>query len=135
MSSIISKRLLYKNSNIKCNYWQSLLSKMSSNNSVEASIRNKMIQNLGPTFLNVMNESYMHNVPSGSETHFKLVIVSEHFLNLPNVKRHQLIYNLLKDEMQNGVHALSIVAKTPQEWDTADKNIEPSPNCRGGFGK
>ncbi|KAK9875079.1 hypothetical protein WA026_005874 [Henosepilachna vigintioctopunctata] len=108
---------------------------MSSNNSVEASIRNKMIQNLGPTFLNVMNESYMHNVPSGSETHFKLVIVSEHFLNLPNVKRHQLIYNLLKDEMQNGVHALSIVAKTPQEWDTADKNIEPSPNCRGGFGK
>ena len=29
--------------------------------------------------LQVINESYMHNVPKGSETHFKVVVVSEQF--------------------------------------------------------
>ena len=27
----------------------------------------------------VINESYMHNVPKGSETHFKVVVVSPEF--------------------------------------------------------
>jgi len=41
----------------------------------------------------------------------------------------------LKDEMDNrGLHALSIVAKTPEEWEKTTK-VEPSPNCLGGFGK
>ena len=41
------------------------------------------------------NESFMHNVPPNSETHFKLVIVSNDFEELTNVKRHQAIYNAL----------------------------------------
>ncbi|KAL3276802.1 hypothetical protein HHI36_012165 [Cryptolaemus montrouzieri] len=133
MLSNVSKTFL---SNIrKCNYWNATIRQMSAEKPIENSIKNKMTTNLVPSYLDVMNESYMHNVPPESETHFKIVIVSEHFFNLPNLKRHQLIYNLLKDELQNGVHALSIVAKTSQEWDAMDKNIGPSPNCRGGFGK
>lgn len=46
-----------------------------------------------------------------------------------------MVNDILKDELKNGVHALSIVAKTPEQWVVADKYIEPSPNCRGGFGK
>lgn len=42
---------------------------------------------------------------------------------------------ILKEELQNGVHALSIVAKTPKQWEESVKEVEPSPNCRGGFGK
>lgn len=108
---------------------------MSLEKSVENSIRGKLTENLSPIHLEIMNESYMHNVKPGSETHFKLVVVSDHFKQVPNIKRHQIIYKLLSEEMKNGVHALSIVAKTLDEWDTSDKNLEPSPNCRGGFGK
>ena len=55
------------------------------------------------------NESFMHNVPPNSETHFKLVIVSNDFVELTNVKRHQAIYNALNSTMSR-IHALSIQA-------------------------
>ena len=47
------------------------------------------------------NESFMHNVPPNSETHFKLVIVSNDFVELTNVKRHQAIYNALNRAICN----------------------------------
>lgn len=50
-------------------------------------------------------------------------------------QRHRLINDLVKTKLQgNFVHALSIEAKTPAQWDQTYK-VEPSPNCRGGFGK
>ena len=41
--------------------------------------------------LEVINESHGHNVPAGSETHFKVVIVSPAFAGLSPVKRHQAV--------------------------------------------
>ena len=61
------------------------------------------------------NESFMHNVPPNAETHFKLVIVSNDFAELTNVKRHQCIYNALNDTMSR-IHALSIQAFTHDEY-------------------
>eukprot|EP01031_Cornospumella_fuschlensis_P028131 gene28131-33970_t len=61
----------------------------------------------------------MHNVPKGSESHFKLIIVSDAFQNLPLVQRHRKVFQAVNAELQaNGgsVHALSITAKTPAEW-------------------
>lgn len=46
-----------------------------------------------------------------------------------------MVNEVLKEELLSGVHALSIVAKTPQQWAASDKVVESSPNCRGGFGK
>lgn len=46
-----------------------------------------------------------------------------------------MINDLLQDELASGVHALSIVAKTPAQWEKEDKDVEPSPTCLGGFGK
>jgi len=40
-------------------------------NPVENSIRNKLSQHFNPNHLEIINESYMHNVPKGSETHWK----------------------------------------------------------------
>ncbi|XP_044757031.1 DNA-binding transcriptional regulator BolA [Coccinella septempunctata] len=114
---------------------KSSLKNMSHQKSVENTIHGKLTENLNPSYLKIMNESYMHNVKPGSETHFKVIVISEQFNQIPNIKRHQIIYKLLSEEMKNGVHALSVVAKTPEEWDASDKNLEPSPNCRGGFGQ
>lgn len=107
---------------------------MTQNNSIELSIKKKLIDFLNPSYIEVINESYMHNVPKGSETHFKVIVVSDLFKDKPLIKRHRMINELLQAELQGGVHALSIIAKTSDQW--KDKyNISPSPVCRGGFGK
>ncbi|PSN35842.1 BolA-like protein [Blattella germanica] len=102
---------------------------------IENSLREKLANNFQPAHLEILNESYMHNVPSGSETHFKVIVVSEKFNDVPLIKRHRMINEILKNELQNGVHALSIVAKTPSQWENSEKMVSPSPACRGGFGK
>lgn len=103
-------------------------------NPVQSSIQKKLVDSFDPSHLEVINESYMHNVPKGAETHFKVVVVSDKFVNQPLLKRHQMINNLLQAELEGGVHALSIVAKTPDQWEDNNK-ISPSPACRGGFGR
>lgn len=102
---------------------------------VEQAILRKLTSKFSPIHLDIMNESYMHNVPHGSETHFKVVVVSSQFDKLSLIKRHRLVNDILSDELKNGVHALSITAKTPAEWDNSSKQVSPSPACRGGFGK
>ena len=58
----------------------------SSEKVVENSIVDKLNTNLHPTHIDVINESYMHNVPKGSETHFKVVVVSKEFEDKPLIQ-------------------------------------------------
>ena len=94
------------------------------------------VLSLNKTFshLEIINESYMHNVPKGSETHFKVVIVSDKFVDTKLIARHRMVNESLESELQSGVHALSIVAKTPDQW-AQGQTVGKSPACRGGFGK
>ncbi|XP_062702886.1 bolA-like protein DDB_G0274169 isoform X1 [Aedes albopictus] len=102
---------------------------------IETAIHEGLTAKLTPVHLEVVNESYMHNVPKGSETHFKVLVVSGQFDGLPLIKRHRLVNEIVKEKLAgNFVHALSIEAKTPAQWNESYK-LEPSPNCRGGFGK
>lgn len=108
------------------------------NEPVKSNILSKINTSLKPIHLEVVNESYMHNVPRGSETHFKVMVVSEAFAGLNRLARHRAVNKLLTDEMEHGpIHALSILAHTSQEWEDKGKPviIDPSPKCRGGFGK
>lgn len=83
------------------------------------------------THLEVINESSGHNVPAGSETHFKVVAVSSAFAGQSAVKRHQAVYALLRGPLASGVHALALHTYTPEEW--ARQGAAPeSPACRGG---
>jgi BolA protein len=97
-------------------------------------IETKLLAKLEPSHLEVHNESHMHNVPKGSETHFKVVIVSPRFDGVSAVRRHQLVYGALADEMRGGVHALAITSRTPAEW-AASPEANLSPKCHGGTGK
>lgn len=99
---------------------------------IQKLIRTKLTEKLAPQHLEVINESAMHNVPPGSETHFKVLIVSEAFASLSHIKRHQQIYAILSREMKESVHALSLLTYTPQEWAEQGRVVEPSPPCEGG---
>ncbi|KAI3703099.1 hypothetical protein L6452_28854 [Arctium lappa] len=75
---------------------------------------------LQPFELEVEDVSYQHAGHAGvrgsdGETHFNLKVVSKEFEGKSLVKRHRLIYSLLDNELQSGLHALSIEAKTPSE--------------------
>ncbi|CDP13667.1 unnamed protein product [Coffea canephora] len=83
-------------------------------------IKAKLVSELKPVELEVEDISYQHAGHAGvkgsdGETHFNVKVVSEEFEGKSLVKRHRLIYGLLQDELQSGLHALSIVAKTPSE--------------------
>ena len=84
-----------------------------------------------PQYLKVLNESYQHSVPKNSETHFKVVIVSDAFTGDRSVKRHQKVYAVLSQPLKNGVHALGLHTYTPEEW-KVQGNVPESPNCMGG---
>lgn len=93
-------------------------------------IKSKISSALTPIHLEVINESGMHNVPPGSQSHFKLVIVSEIFDGKSLVARHRLVNDLLAEELCNAIHALALHTMTPTEWDTK-KTAADSPKCFG----
>jgi len=99
--------------------------------SVEDEIIDKLQETLKPVHLEVTNESHMHNVPPGSESHFKVVAVSDEFNGKMLVARHRLINKALADELDGPIHALALHTMTPDEW--AEKGAAPeSPPCMGG---
>ncbi len=100
---------------------------------VRERVETKLREALSPAHLEVINESHMHKVPKGAETHFKVVVVSPRFEGLAAVKRHQLVYAALADEMNTkpGIHALAITSRTPAEW-AASPEANESPKCHGG---
>lgn len=91
----------------------------------------KLLTNFSPLHLEVTNESYKHKVPKGSETHFKIRIVSDAFDKLNLVERHKLIYSCLDEEIKAGVHALALECKSGVQWkNDQDSNLKDIP-CMG----
>jgi BolA protein len=99
---------------------------------VQSIIEEKLTRAFSPSFLHVDNESHMHNVPEGSEKHFKVQIVSDDFENQMLIKRHRAVNKVLEDELAGPVHALSIHAFTQTEWEQRNGQVAESPRCHGG---
>ena len=95
---------------------------------VEKKIENTLRDNFQLSHLEVINESHMHSGPN-TETHFKVVLVSEEFKDVKLVQRHRKINELLKYELENGVHALSLHLFTMDEWKEKDEYVKDSPPC------
>uniref|UniRef100_A0A1I7X3D1 BolA-like protein 1 n=1 Tax=Heterorhabditis bacteriophora TaxID=37862 RepID=A0A1I7X3D1_HETBA len=100
--------------------------------SVARAIHEKLHSFFSPIHLEVVCESYMHNVPKGSEKHFRVQIVSEKFEGCSVIQRHRLVNSCLADELSGHVHALRIDAIPPSKW--MGQKTPESPHCRGGGG-
>ncbi|MDY0970604.1 transcriptional regulator BolA [Siccibacter turicensis] len=94
-------------------------------------IEDKLRAALAPVHLEVVDESYRHNVPAGSESHFKVVLVSDRFVGERFLTRHRLIYSALAEELASTVHALALHTYTIKEWEGLQNTVFPSPPCRG----
>jgi len=90
------------------------------------------LQILQPEFLEVINESHNHNVPPGSESHFKVIVVSEAFQGKMLVARHRMVNDILADELAHAIHALVLHTMTMEEWVKKGGKSNASPPCLGG---
>lgn len=99
---------------------------------MQAQIQTKLQQALQPEFLEVLNESHMHNVPPGSESHFKVTLVSEAFAGKRLVARHRLVNQALAAELDGQIHALALHTLTPEEYFERAGKVADSPLCMGG---
>jgi len=100
--------------------------------SVQSGIENKLAQNFDLLHLEVENESSNHNVPPGSESHFKVVLVSNEFDGKTPVMRHRAVNKVLAEELANRIHALALHTYTEQEWRDKSGGAPLSPPCLGG---
>ncbi|MBA6328505.1 transcriptional regulator BolA [Colwellia sp. MB02u-6] len=103
---------------------------------IEAIIEEKLLAAFSPLHLDVINESHMHNVAPGSESHFKVIIVSDEFEGERLIKRHRAINTLLATELADKIHALALHTYTEKEWKNYyAENTPLSPKCLGGSKK
>jgi BolA protein len=98
---------------------------------IQQTIESKLKDSFGIKYLEVANESHMHNVAPGSESHFKVTIVSGEFDGLTLIKRHRLVNTALQQELQQ-IHALALHTMTTEEWLARAGKVANSPLCRGG---
>lgn len=91
----------------------------------------KLDEAFHPEILLVENESHMHNVAPGSESHFKVTVVSDDFIDLILIKRHRLVNRVLENELKQ-IHALALHTMTRDEWFEKAGKVAESPLCQGG---
>jgi BolA protein len=78
-----------------------------------AALRERLMEQLAPTQLEVLDESAAHMGHAGSDgtgsgTHFRVRIASPLFEGRPRIARHRLVYDALHDFVEGGLHALAI---------------------------
>lgn len=81
-------------------------------------IRSRLQEALHGAQIELIDDSHLHAGHAGARDgrgHFRVRIVSDDFRGLRTLQRHQLVYRSLEDLMQTDIHALSIVAQTPEE--------------------
>lgn len=82
-------------------------------------IKQKLTEALSPSLIEVVDESAKHKghagYREGGETHFHVTVVSAEFEGKSRVDRQRMVYDALKQEMAERVHALALTTKAPSE--------------------
>ena len=85
--------------------------------SVIAAMRERLTA-LQPQRLDIADDSALHAGHAGAAAgggHFRMHIVSPLFAGKPTISRHRMVYDALGPMMKREIHAMSIIAKTPEE--------------------
>jgi len=88
-----------------------------SENSLAAEIRAALEGELAPTSIEIVDDSARHAGHAGAREggHFRVTLVSAAFQGRPQLERHRMVYAAVASLMGRGIHALNIVARTPEE--------------------
>jgi BolA family transcriptional regulator, general stress-responsive regulator len=82
-----------------------------------AQLRTAIERSLRPSSLEILDDSARHAGHAGARGggHFRVRLVSDAFRGHSQLERHRLVYAAVAPLMQSAVHALNIVARTPEE--------------------
>jgi BolA protein len=82
-----------------------------------AEIRAVLERELAPTTLEIFDDSAAHAGHAGAREggHFRVTLVASRFEGRAQLERHRLVYAAVAPLMGRGIHALNIVARTPEE--------------------
>jgi BolA family transcriptional regulator, general stress-responsive regulator len=85
--------------------------------SLVSKIRATLQRELAPTSLEIVDDSARHAGHAGAREggHFRVTLVSSAFKGRPQLERHRLVYAAVAPLMGRGIHALNIIARTPEE--------------------
>ncbi|WP_395462756.1 BolA family protein [Wolbachia endosymbiont of Cantharis cryptica] len=86
-------------------------------------IEEKIRDSISVVDINIVDESVKHADHYFSSTlpsHIKLILISDSFIGMNTLKRHKLVYELLKSEIEL-IHAISLHLYTQSEYDLKDK--------------
>ena len=83
-----------------------------------ARIRAALERQLAPASLEILDDSAAHAGHAGAREggHFRVTLVSEAFRGRSAIERHRIVYAAVADLMKSDIHALNIVARTPEEF-------------------
>ncbi|MBI3598332.1 MAG: BolA family transcriptional regulator [Nitrospirae bacterium] len=87
---------------------------------IQEKIEKKINGSLSPVHLTIVDETWRHVGHTGAvpgKGHFILHVVSHQFEGIALLNRNRLVFDILKDEMGTEIHALTIRAQTPSEWE------------------
>lgn len=62
---------------------------------VKTFIEQQLTDAFAPDYLSVLDESHMHNVPPGAQSHFNVTVVTDAFNDMRRVARHQRVNGLV----------------------------------------
>lgn len=82
-------------------------------------LRSRLTQTLKPLRLDIEDDSHRHAGHAGAAKggHYRVFIVAEAFAGRSLIARHRMVYEAVSENLRREVHALSIVARAPDEVD------------------
>lgn len=82
-------------------------------------VQNKLLNGLQEATVEVQDLT-------GTRDHYRVLIVSDVFEGRSLLQRHQMINEVLREELKGPIHALTIQAHTKSEWQTKNGAVPSS---------
>ena len=84
-----------------------------------------------PLHLELVDESYQHNVAADAESHWNLLVVAAAFEGQGRIQRQRIVHRALGKTLIGQIHALTMKTLTPEEWSATRQDLHASPPCLG----
>ena len=87
-----------------------------------ALIRSRLEAAFNPDELDVVDDSHRHAGHAGARDgrgHFQVRILSRRFAGKRTIERHRMVYAALGQMMQTDIHALGVVALSPDDTESS----------------